>query len=303
MARVSVVIPAYNASATLPATLESVLAQTYLDYEVIVVDDGSADDTADVAERFGGRVRCIRQPNSGVATARNNGVATSSGDLVAFLDADDLWRPRKLEVQVSALDKYPDAGVCYVGALRVDAELRTLAQIPARQYDDPVTGLLLHATIVSGSCSSGMVRRSLCRSVRFDDAFSQCADWNYWLHLGLRTKFLAVDKPLVMYRTTAGNMSSSIPLLERDTFAVLDAFFQLESARPYLRLRARAYSNHRMIVAGSYLHARQPLAAVRNVLEGLRADPFNLGPVAGLPGRWIGRLRRRGRRGPDAAAA
>jgi len=106
---VSVIIPAYNATAFLGETLDSVLAQTYPNLEIIVVDDGSTDDTPDLLGSYGDRIRVLRQANSGQATARNHGAREAHGELLAFLDSDDLWDPDKIARQVELLDRFPTA--------------------------------------------------------------------------------------------------------------------------------------------------------------------------------------------------
>src|SRR4051794_5813716 len=108
---VSVVIPTYNYARFIERALVSVLGQTHRPAEVLVIDDGSTDETATVVDRYATRVRYLRQENSGVSAARNAGVESSTGDLVAFLDADDEWVPNKLELQVEALTKRPEAGL------------------------------------------------------------------------------------------------------------------------------------------------------------------------------------------------
>lgn len=113
--RVSVLIPCYNAGQYLGAALDSVLAQTYPDYEIIVVDDGSEDNTPAVAASYGG-VRYVYKPHSGVSAARNLAIANARGEFVAFLDADDLWTPDKLEKQVAYLDSHPDCQLVFTGA-------------------------------------------------------------------------------------------------------------------------------------------------------------------------------------------
>jgi len=103
MATVSVIIPAFNGAEFVAAAIESALAQTYADTEVITIDDGSTDETAAVLERFGSRIRVIRQPNRGLAAARNAGIALAGGEYVALLDADDTWEPAFLELAVARL--------------------------------------------------------------------------------------------------------------------------------------------------------------------------------------------------------
>src|SRR5688572_15366487 len=117
---VSVVIPAYNAARFLPRAVESVLNQSYRPLEVTVIDDGSTDDTARVLEPYRGAIHYLRQPNGGPARARNQGIAQTRGELVAFLDADDLWLPNKLSIQVRSLQDNPRAGVVHSDTFYLD---------------------------------------------------------------------------------------------------------------------------------------------------------------------------------------
>lgn len=112
-ARISVVIPAYNREKYLGEAVQSALGQTLSPDEIIVVDDGSTDQTAAVARSFGGIVRCLTRTNGGVGPARNDGVAASSGDILAFLDSDDLWVPQKLEWQAAHLDQHPETDLVF----------------------------------------------------------------------------------------------------------------------------------------------------------------------------------------------
>lgn len=290
MPEVSVVIPAYNAEHTLGQTLASALSQTLEDIEVIVVDDGSTDATAAVA-RAGGdsRVRVLSVPNGGVARARNLGMKEASADLVAFLDADDLWEGRKLERQAEALEAHPDAGISCTAALRIGADGEPLAPMPLEDHHDYTAAILLHS-MVAGCISSGTVRRALALELGgFDPSFSQSADWDFWLRLSLVTSFAPVAEPLVRYRTYAGNMSSDVTLLERDTFAVLDKFFADSASAPYRAIRSRAYANHWMTCSGSYLHVGRPGASLRCLGRGLIARPGSIRQPLGMPLRWIRR--------------
>jgi glycosyltransferase involved in cell wall biosynthesis len=291
MPGVSVVIPAYNAESTLAETLGSVFAQTYGDFEVLVVDDGSADATATVAAASGDpRVRVISVPNGGVSRARNRGVEEASAELIAFLDADDLWEPDKLERQVSALEAEPQAGLCVTGAVRIDTDGRLLELMPLRNSADVCRTLLLNAMAV-GCLSSGMARASLLSDLGcFDTRFSQCADWDLWLRISAASEFCILDAPLVRYRTSGSNMSSNIGLLERDTFAVLDAFYASPLSVPYRSLRSRVYGRYWMMCAGSYLHSGRLRDAMRCGLRGAFSDPTSLTRVLGAPARWTRRL-------------
>lgn len=294
MPRVSVVIPAYNAGAFVGAAIDSVLAQTFQDFELTVVDDGSDDDTAAVARDRDARVRVVQADHGGVSAARNAGAAATSSELIAFLDADDLWEPAKLARQVHELERRGDAGACFTAITRVDADLRPFATTAVTPSDDYCRDLLLYSSIVPSSPSSGLIRRTVFEQVGgFDPRFSQCADWDMLLRLSLCTGFAAVDEPLVRYRQAPGTMSSDIGLLERDTFAVLDAFYSAPRPPEYTAIRRRVYSNHWLIVSGSYLHQRRLRDAVRCLRRALRADPTNVGRPAGMPLRWARRIAER----------
>ncbi len=126
MPAVSVIIPTYNSAHFVVEAVESVLAQTWQDLEIVVIDDGSTDETAAVMTRFGPPVRYIQQRNGGVAVARNKGIRESSGKYIAFLDADDTWLPEKLEKQIELLEKDQDARACYSAYSSVSSDLQPL---------------------------------------------------------------------------------------------------------------------------------------------------------------------------------
>ncbi len=204
--RVSVIIPAYNASRTVGAAVDSVLAQTFADYELIVVDDGSSDGTAKVVlSREDRRVRCVTTENRGVARARNHGLELARAEFVAFLDADDAWRPAKLQRQLEAMDADSSIGLSFTSVELVDGALRRIDETQAETQADYCAALLLGGNIVAGSASSVMVRRALIDHVGpFDERLSQCADWDMWLRLSLVTSFAPIHEPLVMYRKAPG---------------------------------------------------------------------------------------------------
>lgn len=293
MPSVTVVIPAYNAEGTLRETLDSLTAQTFDDFEGIVVNDGSTDATEAVVSSYGdARVRVISVENGGVSRARNRAIDEAQGEFVAFLDADDLWQPNKLERQVTAFRATPAAGFCVTSAVRIDASSQPSDRIPLIKANDTCRTLLLDAMAV-GCLSSGMARREVLATVGgFDPRFSQCADWDLWLRMSATTDFLILDEPLVLYRTSPGNMSGNVSLLERDTFAVLEAFFASTIAAPYQHLRGRAYGRYWMMCSGAYLHQGQTGDAVRCALNGLRSHPASISRPLGMPGRWAQRRRR-----------
>ncbi len=204
--RVSVVIPTWNCAPWLPACLGSVFAQTWRDFEVVVVDDGSTDDTAEALGPWVQDIRYIRQPNRGVAAARNAAIGASSGEWIALLDADDLWAPHKLERQIAAFDANPRAGlVCS------DFSIEPAVASYFRERGGYDTGRVFSRIV--RDCfiftSTVMLRRSLLDELGpFDESISYCDDYNMWLRAALRTEVATVPEVLCMKRERAGNARS-----------------------------------------------------------------------------------------------
>ena len=302
---ISVIVPAYNAARTVGTAVDSVLAQSFTDVELIVIDDGSRDDTAVViGDRDDPRLILVSTENWGVAAARNRGLEVARGSYVAFLDADDVWLRPKLERQHVAMSKNA-VGLSFVSAQVVDDDLCPIGIDSAVDRSDYTEALLVEGNIIAGSASSVMARRELIDEVGgFDPHLSQCADWDLWLRMSVVTSFLPLHEPLALYRGVPGTMSSDPELLERDTFALLDKFFAGSESLAYEPVRKRAYANHSMICAGSYLHAGCLRDSLRCAVSGLRSDPRTAGRLAALPARWADRARRglRARHGGDRSA-
>jgi len=209
MPRVSVVIPAFNAERYLRETLESVLAQTWRDFEVIVVDDGSTDGTRSIAEGFGPPVRWVSQPNAGPSPARNRGIREATGELIAFLDADDLWLPEKLAEQVPLFDAEGRVGLVYCHAERIDAEGRPL---PTAQAPKPV-GRVFEQFLFRNHCpTSAVVVRSECfdRCGLFPEDMVWAEDWHLWLRIARHYHFAAVPRVLVRHRVHTAALTKQL---------------------------------------------------------------------------------------------
>ncbi len=205
--RVSVVIPTYNCAAWLPSCLDGVFAQTFPDLEVIVVDDGSTDGTAEALSPWRERIRYLRQPNAGVAAARNAGLRASSGPLVAFLDADDLWAERKLELQIAALAAEPAAGLVCSDFSIAHAD-GTLLESWFRERGGFETGRVFSALV--RRCfiftSTVVMRRSLLDALGgFDESVGWGDDYNMWLRAALRSRIQVVPEVLCTKRERPGN--------------------------------------------------------------------------------------------------
>ena len=273
----SVIIPVYNGRAFVADALHSVFAQTHREIECIVVDDGSTDGTADVVAAAGTPAICIRQDNQGVSAARNAGAARASGDLIAFLDADDVWQSDKVSAQIEALqhDRYP---MVMCGATVVDADLRPIGartmSLPATQ---PLLGMVLFGTGSVVSCSStALVTREAFSDVGgFDTSLSMSADWDFLARFLLAYGGVAyVKRPLIAYRCHDGNMSHAIAQMEFDMLRCYRKLFGRADVPAEVASRRRAaYGSMRRMLAGSYWQAGQRQAALRNALLSLAWQP------------------------------
>lgn len=237
---VSVIIPAYNAQAFVGRTLASLRAQTFADFEAIVVDDGSKDDTAAVVQavaRADPRIRLIQQANSGVAAARNRALAEARGAYVANLDSDDLWRPTFLERTVKAMERAGEgATFAFARSLWIDEHDRLLPQSHLRLPRTIGYRELLTRNPV-GNGSAMLMRTAAVRAVGGYDPvlvrdFGQTEDWQLLLQLSWRGEVVVVDEPLVLYRIAP---TSSSHALERSARAALEVIRRCEADGPGLR--------------------------------------------------------------------
>ena len=199
---VSVVIPVYNARHVIRETLESAFSQTWIDYEMIVVDDGSTDGSDKVIEEFAGRLRYIRQNNGGVARARNRGIAESTGWHVALLDHDDLWHPTKLAKQVRVLEQRPTAGMVVTDVSHIDQAGRPMAIIGAG-YNPSETFARLFVRGYVPTPSAAMIRRSVLDAVGgFDESFGSAGldDHELWTRIAAHGDIAHINEPLTYHR-------------------------------------------------------------------------------------------------------
>ncbi len=227
MPKVSVVIPAYNAMAFLPETLESVLKQTFTDFEVLIVNDGSSDHIVEWATNITDpRVKLISQENQRVSVARNTGIANAQGEYIAFLDADDLWEPTKLEKQVRCLDDQPEVGLVYTWTLLVDQDNNPTGRIFASHAEGNVWEEVVANDMIS-SGSSPMVRRSCFETVGvFDRSLAYAPDRDMWIRIAFRYPFAVVKEPLLRYRQLPNSFSKNRQGMIQDLRQVTEKAFQ-----------------------------------------------------------------------------
>lgn len=313
---VSVVIPAYNAASTIDETLRSVRAQTHRALEIIVVDDGSSDGTVAVAARHAAaddRVQVVTQANAGVAAARNAGWRRARADLIAFVDADDLWAPRKIELQVRALDAGgPDVGLAYCWYVLIDAQGHVIGRPPGIRHEGDVLARLFERNFV-GNGSAVLVRREALAAARgFESALRAagaegCEDLLFYCRVAERHRFALVPEHLVGYRQLPRNMSSNRPRMLRSWLLAADEMLvRHPHQRKAIERGVRDYGGWLVAQSFSVRGARQ--------LPGLLTLLFRYRPAAAVavlardvPRALLDRLRARVRRmfrtpSPPAAA-
>ncbi len=295
---VSVIIPAYNASRFIRETLHSALSQTYKEIEIVVVDDGSTDDTAEIVTRFSeadGRVRLLSQQNQGASAARNHGISASTGEFIAFLDADDLWHPTKLEKQVKLLQESPaDVGLIYTWCRMIDNEgaITGFSGTYATRRGTVFDYLLVDNFVANGSIA--LVRRcSLPGPPPFDTELSGNEDYYFYLRIARSWKVDYVPEFLVGYRWNTGqNKSANFTRLSSSRKQMID---KLLAAGPISR-RALAWSNSSFDLGLAQLcfkrgDRRASMDYLRSAMS--RGPSFVFAPTfrrsSGIVVRWVGR--------------
>lgn len=273
----SVVIPAYNQSRWLGEAIASALAQDPPPMQVIVVDDGSTDDTDAVISPFRDRIELIRQENQGVAAARNRGMERATGQWIAFLDADDRWRPGHLGTLARAALENPDAGLIFTGAVVIDREGRELKKRPGRLGSDPFTSLLLENTITTSSAAVN--RPCLETTGMFLPGLRAGEDWDLWLRIAHKYGVVHVAAITVDYRRhPQGAVGSLGPAFRDDNLFALSRAAALDPGIP-ARTLARARANRYLESALRMFAALEIRAARKELKLALRENPL-------LPRAW-----------------
>jgi glycosyltransferase involved in cell wall biosynthesis len=262
MVKVSIVIPAYNALEYLPVALDSIYGQTFSDFEVLIIDDGSKDKTSEWAKKINDpRIRYVFQHNQGVSAARNTGIRLSQGEYIAFLDADDLWEPTKLEKQVRLLENHPEAGLAFTWTAIADERGVPTGEIIPSAEGDTLQQLLEFNTVVCGG-SVPMLRRS-CFDVigGFDTSMKHLEDLDLYIRVARKFLFMGIPEPLVRYRQHANSGSTDCDACRQSYERILQRELGANSSEPsrlrgfgrmYLYLGWRALESKNWVLAGSF---------------------------------------------------
>lgn len=287
---VSVIIPNYNYAAYLREAVDSALNQTYPSVEILVVDDGSQDDSLERLKPYGSRVKVIRQKNQGVSAARNNGAEESQGEYLAFLDADDVWLPVKLERQIGCFLADGELGLVHVGLQEID-RAGQVRRTDLAGLEGWVSSelLLLSRSVVLGGGSGMMIPREVFLSTGgFDLRLSTSADWDLWYRVSSRYRIGFVPEALLNYRIHSSNMHGNIKVMERDMMLAFEKAFATGSEEVQ-KIRKTCYSNLHRILSGSYFQAGQYPEFIKHAWKSVWLAPENFFYFAKFPLR---RLRR-----------
>jgi len=293
---VSVIIPALDAAAFLPAALDSVFAQTTGALEVVVVDDGSADDSVAVAKAYGRGVRVIEQARSGSASARNRGIEATSGELIAFLDADDLWLPDKTRLQLDLFERRPDLGMVFSDGIAFDES----GDRAGTYFDEKEFGglcrassIFLHDMIMTPTV---ILRRACLRTTGlFDEGLKIGQDTDLFFRLALRHPFDVVNRPLIKRRLHGGNITRNHRLVARCATEIWGRHLPAcAEAEPEMRKQMEAWYtrirwNHHFQEGCALLHEGRAGEARRHLGQAVRLDPFQPRPWVFYATSWLPR--------------
>lgn len=271
---VSIIIPAYNQAGYVLQAVQSVLDQTHPDFELVIVDDGSTDETPQLLTNIlDQRVRIVRQANGGLSAARNTGIHESSAPLVAFLDADDYFMPDMLEVLVAYLGNHPDIGLVSGETIIVSEDGQPISKSRNKPAGMQIQNLLVGNPF--SACSVMLRRVWLDRVGCFDESLRACEDWELWQRLAYAGCKLAwVEHMVVAYRYHGGQMTREPERMRKAIFQTLDKFFSQpgipESIAAY---KNQAYANGYINAAAFAYHANIPEQGQQDLADALRVYP------------------------------
>lgn len=252
---VSIIIPAFNAEKYVEETINSVLKQTYTNIEIIVVDDGSTDNTARLVEaicNMDSRIKLIRQRNQGVSTARNHGFSASKGSFIAYLDADDVLAINHLELILQKFFTDDALGLVHSDEQIIDTFSNRKDEFERGHEGYLLDNLLLGQRLLISGPSGSIIKREVVESVGgFDPDLSNCADIDFFFRVAHKYKIGRVSEVTWFYRIHSNNMHSNVYLLEKDT---LTLFKKADEHKLFKnpKFRLKCYSNMYFMLAGSF---------------------------------------------------
>ena len=280
MPLISVIIPVFNGEKTIRDTVESVLKQTFTDFEIIAINDGSQDSTLAILNQIKDeRLRVVSYSNAGVSISRNRGLALAKGEFISFLDADDLWTPDKLEAQLRALQAHPQAAVAYSWSDWVNESGQFLRAgghitVNGKAYET----LLVRDFVESGS--NPLIRKQALDEVgEFDSSVTPAEDWDMWLRLAARYEFVTVPSPQILYRISPNSASFNVWKMEVGSLRVIERAFtdapeSLQSLKKEVLASRYKYLTFKALEG--HPKPQKGLAAIKFLWQVLRYQPSSL---------------------------
>jgi GT2 family glycosyltransferase len=261
---ISVVIPTYNAERTILNTVESVQKQTFSDIEILLINDGSTDQTLDLIQHISDqRLKIFSYENAGLPVTRNRGVSHAAGEFISFIDADDLWTPDKLELQLLALQQHPEAGVAYSWtSYFIDGQETSIFPYDSISLNGNVySKILVNNFVASGS--NILVRRKVVESLGgFEPTLRACEDWDFYIRLAAKWDFVVVPKHQILYRQSSNAMTSQVDIMEKEALRVVE--------RAYSAAPPEYHSLKRQSLAWVYAYCTQQYLKCTNDMGGVK---------------------------------
>jgi glycosyltransferase involved in cell wall biosynthesis len=275
---VSVIIPTFNSGQYIKAALESVFNQTYKNIEVIVVDDGSTDNTRVVLEAFMKQIKYIYKENGGPASARNRGVKEAKGEFIAFLDADDMWLPEKIELQFGVFVKDQRIGLVSCNHHQIDEKGQILEESKHIHYlsQKVLFNVLLVKNVVSGGSNAIIKKECFDKVGLFDEHLHGTEDWDMWLRIAKYYDVKFVEQPLVkiMVRQNSISGTTNADKMLENELRVLDKLFNSKDIKFNWYLKNRSYCYRYFCAAWAFWDARERSKAKKYILKSLFTNPF-----------------------------
>jgi len=279
--KVSIIIPCFNASATIGETLASIKKQTFKDFEVIVVNDGSTDDTnhilASHAEKLKSSLKIINQTNQGQTVAKNVGIRNSQGQFIAFLDSDDLWAPEKLEYQLAYMEPRPHLALCYTEGILINEKGDKIGVVNASSahrgkcFDK----LLVRNNIVA---SSVLIKREILDMVGlFDEDFKACENWDMWIRISKVSEIEYLARPLTYYRVHLTNMSKNVDKMYTYRLKIIDKHLPTKTRDPIIleKRRTALFVTH-LAFTKQHIENLELERARNSVSQALKLKPYEM---------------------------
>jgi glycosyltransferase involved in cell wall biosynthesis len=283
MSKVDVIIPAYNAARYLPAAIESVVAQTFDDWKILLIDDGSTDNTAEVVapflQRLGPKLQYIQKPNGGLPAARNTAIRNSSAEFLALLDADDIWLPCRLAESLKCFEGRPQVGLAYGFNARVDLEGNVIDTFDRRQrHGEGRIAPYIYMRKVDLPCPTVTFRRACVDEVGlFDESLRATEDRDLWLRIALRYEVAVVPKVIAHYRVSPNSMSTDPKRMLKAQLQFIEKYYGSPGCGMLARQIALSQVYKQYATALGIL--RQPWAGLASSLRAMALYPLDIDNV------------------------